>query len=143
MASSSHEPAEGMSGVMVAADVLIADVAAGDFDAILLVGGIGSNEYWHDRIVHQLVKDANDGGKLIGALCLAPVTLANADLLRGKKATAHNSAKSFLTSRGVEYTGNSVEISGNIVTARGPEATEEFAETLAGLLARGNQVLNI
>jgi protease I len=134
VASSTLAPAQGMRGTVVTPDASIKDVKATDFDAVLLVGGIGSNAFWHDEIVHYLVKESVRAGKVVGAICLAPVTLANAGLLEGKPATAYPSAESYLKWKGATYTGSSVEIAGNIVTAKGPESAEEFARTVARLL---------
>ena len=134
VASSALAPAQGMLGTVVTPDASIKDVKATDFDAVLLVGGIGSNAFWHHEIVHNLVKESVRAGKVVGAICLAPVTLANAGLLEGKPATAYPSAESYLKWKGATYTGSSVEIAGNIVTAKGPESAEEFARAVARLL---------
>lgn len=84
VASSTLAPAQGMLGTVVTPDASIKDVKATDFDAVLLVGGIGSNAFWHHEIVHNLVKESVRAGKVVSAICLAPVTLANAGLLEGK-----------------------------------------------------------
>jgi len=135
VASLSLSPVTGMLGGVVHPDVLLQDVRAADFDAVLLVGGTGSSAYWHNPTVHNLLKDINRSGGTIGAICLAPVTLANAGLLEGRAATAYRSAGGFLTWRGARYTGKPVERAGNIVTASGPEAAEEFARLFAVALA--------
>lgn len=134
VASSSLAPATGMLGAVVTPDALLEDVKATDFDAVLLVGGIGSNAFWHRETVHNLVREASDAGKVVSAICLAPVTLANAGLLEGKSATAYPSAQGYLTWKGATYTGKSVEVAGNIITAKGPEAAEEFARAVARFL---------
>jgi protease I len=131
---SSRKPAKGMHGIVVAPDHLIEEVEVKEFDAVLLVGGVGSIEYWHSNQVMGLLKKANNHDKLICAICLAPVTLANAGLLKNKKATAYNKAATYLSSRGAIYTGKPVEISGNIITASGPESAREFAEAIADSL---------
>lgn len=138
VASASLAPAEGMLGARVTPDTSIKEVKAEDCDAILLVGGVGSNKFWHHAIVHDLVREAGKAGKVVSAICLAPVTLANAGLLEGKRATAYPSAESFLKWKGAIYTGNSVEVDGRIVTANGPEAAEEFAQAVAGLMSEIN-----
>jgi protease I len=135
VASSSLALAEGMLGALVTPDASIKEVKAEDFDAILLVGGVGSNKFWHHEIVHDLVREAGKAGKVVSAICLAPVTLANAGLLEGKRATAYPSAESFLKWKGATYTGNPVEVDGHIVTANGPEAAEEFAQAVAEMVA--------
>lgn len=138
VASSSLTQARGMLGTVVLPDFSIDMLTARDFDAVLLVGGVGSSMFWHNTTVHRLVKEAGDAGKVVSAICLAPVTLANAGLLRGKRATAYPSAEGFLKWKGAIYTGKPVETSGNIVTANGPEAAEEFAQTVAGLMVQNN-----
>ncbi len=125
--ASSQKTAEGIYGTTVTTNLVIREVNAKQFDAIILIGGVGSIEYWHSDEVVNLLKDANKYGKLICAICLAPVILANAGLLKNKKATAYYSSATYLRSKGAFFTGNPVEISGNIITANRPESTKEFA----------------
>jgi protease I len=136
VASTSRAPAKGMLGAVVTPDASLEDVKAADFDAIVLVGGVGSNAFWHNEVVHRLVHESHQAGQVVSAICLAPVTLANAGILKGKRATAYPSAESYLQWKGATYTGTSVEVAGNIVTAKGPEAAEEFARTVASLLVQ-------
>lgn len=134
VASSSLALASGMLGGTVTPDFSIHEVHITDFDAVLLVGGVGCSKFWHDATVHRLIKNAGISGRIVGAICLAPVTLANAGLLKGKCATVYPSAKGFLEWRGAIYTGERVETDGNLVTADGPEASEEFANAVVELI---------
>jgi protease I len=134
VASLSLTPAKGMLGGIVHPDVSVQDVRPGSFDALLLVGGTGCSVFWHNDAVHTLVKDFDRSGGTIGAICLAPVTLANAGVLQGKPATAYPSAGEFLAWKGATYPAKTVEKAGNIVTANGPDAAEEFARMLAQAL---------
>ncbi len=134
VASSSLSPARGMLGTVVNPEVTIENLNNRSFDAVVLVGGVGSSKFWHNTTVHRIVREAQGAGKVVSAICLAPVTLANAGLLLGKRATAYPSARSFLEWKGARYTGKPVETADNIVTANGPEAAEEFARTVAGLM---------
>ena len=68
--------------------------------------------------------------KLTSAICLAPMTLANAGLLKGKKATIWKDAVVDFKTKGVVYTGKPVERDGRIITGSGPEAAEEFGKAL-------------
>jgi deglycase len=143
VASSTLSPVRGMLGTIVTPEVSIEILNGADFDAVLLVGGIGSSTFWHNTAVHRTVRDAHDAGKVVSAICLAPVTLANAGLLLDKRATAYPSAKSFLEWKGAIYTGKPVETDANIVTASGPEAVEEFARTVARVMAEDNSISHI
>jgi len=52
--------------------------------------------------------------------------------LDGKRATVFDTTyASVLEGAGVTYTGESVTVDGNIITANGPAAAEEFARTIA------------
>jgi len=139
--ASSQITATGIYGTTVTTNLLIEEVNAKQFDAVILIGGVGSIEYWHSDKIFNLLKKAKKYGKLICAICLAPVTLANAGLLRNIKVTGHNPAGKYLISKGAIYTGNPVEISENIITASGPEASKEFARAIVDSLAE-QKVLN-
>ena len=80
--------------------------------------------------LHHLLRSADKRNQLLAAICLAPVTLANSGILDGKHATGYPSAESYLTWKGAIYTGNPVEIEENVITAIGPAAADEFAETV-------------
>jgi len=136
VASSTLNIATGMLGAKVKPDTLLKDIKAEDYDAIIFVGGSGSTEYWDDPVAHRIAKVAADSSKVLGAICLAPVTLANAGLLEGKKATVYRSAADKLRAKGAIYTGKDLEVVGRIVTANGPGAAEKFGKAIADLLSK-------
>jgi protease I len=134
VASSEEFAAVGMEGSLVKPDLHIKNITLEWCDALCFIGGVGCTEYWHDKEVHQLALRANRAGLLICAICLAPVILANAGLLKNKCVTAYPSAKRYLKKKGVIYIGNSVETDENIITAKNPEAAEEFAHKICEML---------
>jgi protease I len=128
VASSEMTEATGMKGGTITPDSLISDVNVDVYDAVVFIGGSGSKEYWNDATAHQIAKTAYDDGKIVAAICLAPVTLANAGLLEGKNATVFQSAKDKLN--GANYTGNPVEVDGRIITGNGPKAATDFGKKI-------------
>ena len=134
LASSSLQPAKGMLGATVAPDVLIAEVDPAQYDAVIFVGGAGAKEYWGNPRAHEIARATLERGKVLGAICIASVTLANAGVLEGRKATVWASEAPRLKARGAEYTGRSVEVDGRIVTADGPESAEEFGRAMLAAL---------
>lgn len=128
--------ARGMLGLEVEPDVTLDRVRAEDFDAVVFVGGSGASVYWDDPAAHALARRAADLGKVVAAICIAPVTLARAGLLRGRRATCWPAEASRLEAAGVRCTGNPVEEDGLIVTGSGPQAARLFGEALARALAR-------
>jgi protease I len=133
-ASSSLPVSKGMLGVQVKPDMLIGDIKPADWDAIILVGGSGASAYWEDSTVHSLLREAVKKDKIVGAICIAPVTLANAGILSGKKATVYASEEGKLKNKGAECTGQSVQRDGKVITANGPKAAREFGNAIAQAL---------
>jgi len=122
-------------GSKVMAEVSIGDINPHDYEAIVFIGGPGAADFFHYSEALHLAKEAFEAGKIVGAICIAPTILANADILRGKNVTAFETEKEKLQQKGANFTGKEVEVDGNIVTANGPEASEEFAEEIAKLIS--------
>ncbi|MCS7131535.1 MAG: DJ-1/PfpI family protein, partial [Hadesarchaea archaeon] len=94
--------------------------------------------YFNDERALSIAKDAAKKGKKVGAICIAPIILANAGVLEGKRATVWNGDfVRMLKERGAKYTGKQVEVDGNIITANGPTAAKEFGRTIAKELGLG------
>ena len=121
---------KGMLGAQINPDILINDINVGDFAAVIFVGGIGASQYWDNPVAHKLAKDALDNNRIVAAICIAPVTLAKAGILKGKRATVWSSESGQLKAAGVNYTARPVEKDGNIITASGPSAAIEFGEEI-------------
>lgn len=130
IASSDLSPAAGVLGGSVSPDLLVSEVRAGDYDAVIFVGGPGATQYWDDPAAHRLAQETVRAGKILGAICIAPVTLSNAGVLAGKKATVWSSEAANMSSFGAEYTGKPVEQDGNIITASGPSAAKDFGRAI-------------
>jgi protease I len=135
VASSSLDTAEGMLGLKVKPDILISDVKESDYDGIVFVGGGGAKEYFDSPVAHKLAQSFYSHGKLTSAICIAPAILANAGLLKEKKATSFPSSEGMLKAKGAVFTGNGVESDGKIVTGVGPEAAKKFGEKLVEILS--------
>jgi len=131
IASTKTDTATGMLGGTIKPDITIDEINVDDYDVVVFVGGPGSSIYFNNQKAHEIARDANEKKKLIGAICIAPSTLANAGLLKGKKATSFPSEERNLRSKGANYTGNSVEKDGNIITADGPKSAREFGRIIA------------
>lgn len=133
-ASSCKCNATGMQGLKVSPSILIENINVNDYSAVIFVGGSGAVEYWDSKIAHNIALKTIKANKILGAICIAPVTLAKAGVLKNKKATVFSSEKDKLEAGGAIYTGKAVEKDGNIVTANGPDAADEFAkEILKGI----------
>ncbi len=126
--------AEGKLGLKVQPDILLPELAGKKLDALIFIGGGGSSQYFEDKTAHELAWNFYNQGKIVGAICIAPVILANAGLLKDRKATVFPDGSDKLQAGGAIYTGSMVEVDGRIITGCGPEAAEKFGNELVKLL---------
>ena len=134
VASSVVGECKGKLGAIAESTMLIDDISADDYDAVIFVGGGGAMEYYDSKVALDLAEAAYNTGKVIAAICIAPRILANAGLLNNKTATCYKSEGDAIKRLGARYTGNDVEQDGMIVTANGPHAAGEFGRTIANLI---------
>lgn len=128
----------GKFGGRVDGTVPMEQISVEDFDAIVFIGGPGAEMYVNDpqalRIAHETVR----AEIILGAICIAPLILAKAKVLEGRKATVWDDGQGtqerIVEQAGAECTGDSVTVDGKIVTGNGPEAAREFGRTLVELL---------
>jgi protease I len=130
-------PCTGKLGGTIEATVTLRDVIAADYDRIAFIGGPGAKKLADNIDAHRVAREAVDMHMPLGAICVAPTILANAGVLRTRKATVFADADGanidVLRRHGATYTADSVTIDGLVITANGPDAAEEFGEKLAGL----------
>ncbi|MBW3010784.1 DJ-1/PfpI family protein [Candidatus Woesearchaeota archaeon] len=131
IASKEVQSSKGMLGAEVNVDIDYSAIDVNKYDAVIFIGGSGASIYFNDEKAHDLAKQAVAQGKLLGAICIAPSTLANAGVITGKKATCFDSEADNLRSKGVNYTGEDVTVDGKIITAKGPHAAKEFGNAIA------------
>ncbi|MFH0832218.1 MAG: DJ-1/PfpI family protein [Candidatus Aenigmatarchaeota archaeon] len=128
VASTANE-AIGMFGHSVKTK-LIDDIVVDAYDALVLVGGPGAEVYFNNQKILSLAKRFYEKNKITAAICIAPMILANAEILKSKKATVWPSLGEKLGAKGAKYTATPVEKDGNIITANGPKAANDFAEII-------------
>ncbi|MFC1786861.1 DJ-1/PfpI family protein [Halobacteriota archaeon] len=124
----------GMFGTNVKPDYVIGEFKAMEFDAVVVVGGSGTpvlNKY--DKVL-QILRDAKKQNKILAAICLGPIVLAKAGVLKGKKATVFSSGISKIEDGGAQYVSDSVVIDGRIITANGPQSAKMFGNAIVSAL---------
>jgi protease I len=137
IASTRRGACTGMLGAKVMATTSLEELDPKGYDAILIVGGGGAQAHlWDDDLLQPIVRFFSDKMKVVGAICLAPVVLARAGILKGKKATYYESPVAFreMKAGGAVLVNQPVVTDGRIVTANGPAAAKEFADTFVKML---------
>lgn len=106
-----------------------------DYDMIALPGGLpGADHLMHDSRIIQCIQQMAAADKYICAICAAPRALAQAGVLKGKRATSYPGTLDKMDALGMTYCENPVVSDGKIITSRGPGTAMEFALTLVEAL---------
>lgn len=122
----------GAGGLTVCADVPLSQVNPDEYDALVIPGGEPETLLDRDE-VSALIRRFNDVGKLIAAICAAPVQLARAGVLTGRRYTTSLSSNRRGLFDWSLKADEPVVIDGNIVTAKG-EAFVDFTFTVLEML---------
>lgn len=120
----------GSHEILIHADALVEDVEASEFDALMLPGGPGVGKLREDGRAAAMAREFADAGKLIGAICAAPLVLLDAKLLDGKRYTAHQTVREDLG----EALDDRVVVDGKLVTSRGAGTAVDFGLAMVGEL---------
>ena len=118
-------------------DKSVADVSAGDYDGLVLPGGVANPDALRtDQNAVEFVRGFFTEHKPVAAICHAPWTLVEADVLKGRKLTSWPSLRTDIQNAGGNWVDQEVVVDQGLVTSRKPDdleafcskAIEEFAE---------------
>lgn len=120
----------GAHDIAVQADGLFADMDFSDAEMLILPGGATKLDS-HAELC-ELLCSHNEKEGLIAAICAAPSVLGKLGILEGRQATCYPGFEKYL---GESYVGGLVVESKNIITAKGPGLSSDFAFCLIEKLA--------
>ncbi|MFH1721741.1 MAG: DJ-1/PfpI family protein [Candidatus Altiarchaeota archaeon] len=134
--------AKSVMGLDVSVDIAPSEVDVLDYDAVIFVSGPGISRYFKDPELLKIAKEATKFGLVVGAICISPVILANAGVLKGKKVTAWSSSNDFTFLNKMRTAGANVRAldhvvaDGKLITATGPDYAQEFGEKILEVLTK-------
>ena len=112
----------GAHNIAVKADALFQAVDFSDAEMLILPGG--ATRLGEHNDLCELLLQHNAENKMIAAICAAPSVLGQLGILHGKQATCYPGFESYL---GESFIGGLVVESKNIITAKGPGLSSDFA----------------
>lgn len=133
VASLATSPVTGAHGIRLAADTPLAALAEQEFDMIALPGGMpGAEHLKKDARVAGIIRRLRASGRPVAAICAAPMVLAAAGALKGRRATSY---PGFLEdAAGTTVVDEAVVADCGVITSRGPGTALDFALTLVAEL---------
>lgn len=132
----------GAHGIAVQADVLFEQADVASADALVLPGGMpGTRNLEAFAPLIEALKQANEAGKVLCAICAAPLVLGVNHLLEGKKASCYPGFEKDLLGANVSY--DAVSKNENIITSRGVGTAIAFAGEIITTLLDAQTAQNI
>lgn len=110
-----------------------------NYAGLFIIGGGGALENLDNPQVYKLVQKFAHASKPFGAICISPRILAKAGVLTGKKATGwdeDHELDMIFAQHDVNYVHKPVVTDGNIVTATGPRAAQEFGKAIVTIVKK-------
>lgn len=125
----------GAHKIIVHADYSIDEVNTSEYDGIVLPGGMpGAVNLRNSIKVVETVKDYYAAGKLVAAICAAPIVFEKAGIISGKKVTSY---PSFAEQLGNSiYCTDAVCVDNHVITSRGPATALAFAYEILSYLGK-------
>jgi protease I len=138
LAGSDSGVAVSMSQLVVRLDLALRDANVADYAGLVLVGGSGAAVYWDDSLLQSKCREFASSGKVVAAIGIAPVTLARAGVLKGRKATVFRDRTTvdWLRQAGAIFSFNGVVADRNIITAQSSEQARAFGQAVANAVLK-------
>jgi protease I len=120
----------GKHGYDVTAGRARAELAAGDYDLLVVPGGKAPEAIRLEGPAIELVRTMMEAGKVIAAICHGAQVLISAKVLSMRKATCWKGIRDDLVAAGCEYQDHEVVVDHNLVTSRCPDDLPAFCREM-------------
>ena len=119
-------------------DAAVAKASVDEYDALVLPGGVANPDALRtDEDAVAFVKGFVDSGKPVAAICHAPWTLVEADVVRGRRLTSWPSLQTDIRNAGGEWVDEALVTDGNLITSRNPDDLPKFCGAVVESLDHG------
>ena len=123
-------------GDTFAVDAVVADADPASYDGLVLPGGVANPDALRmDEDAVAFVRDFVESERPVAAICHAPWTLVEADVVRGRRMTSWPSLQTDLRNAGAEWVDEEVVVDGQLVTSRKPDDLPAFTEAMVEAFA--------
>lgn len=108
-------------GVELVSDIQVADARPGDYDALLLPGGVlNPDKLRQDRDAVEFTTRFMESGKPVAAICHGAQTLIETGLVKGRRMTSYPGIQRDLSNAGANWVDEEVVEDEALITSRRP-----------------------
>lgn len=122
-------------GYPVTVDVPADDADPVEFDGVVIPGGYAPDKFRRYDSIVQFVKEIDQAGKLVAAICHAGWLLISAGILENRDATSFYAIKDDMMNAGANFRDEQVVVDDNLVTSRNPDDLPYFLPAIISVLA--------
>jgi protease I len=117
-------------------DTVVGEADPSSYDGLVLPGGVANPDALRmDEDAVAFVREFMESDRPVAAICHAPWTLVEADVVRGRRMTSWPSLHTDLRNAGADWVDEEVVVDGNLVTSRKPDDLPAFNEAAVSLFA--------
>ena len=119
-------------------DRTVGDADAGDYDGLVLPGGVASPDFLRmDEDAVGFIRAFFEQAKPVAVICHGPWTLVEADVLRGRKITSWPSLQTDIRNAGGNWVDEEVVVDEGLVSSRNPDDLPAFCAKLVEEFCEG------
>jgi deglycase len=119
-------------------DVSLDDADAGNYDGLVLPGGVANPDALRmEESAVSFVRSFFEAGKPVAAICHAPWTLVEAEVVEGRTLTSWPSLRTDIENAGGNWVDEEVHVDSGLVTSRKPDDLEAFCAKAVEEIAEG------
>ena len=116
----------------------VADADMSDYDGLVLPGGVANPDFLRTNAdAVEFTRSFFEAGKPVAAICHAPWTLVEADVVRGRTVTSWPSLRTDIENAGGTWVDEEVRVDSGLVTSRKPDDLPAFCEKLVEEFCEG------
>jgi protease I len=117
-------------------DAVVGDADPEAYDGLVLPGGVANPDALRmDDDAVAFVRDFMESDRPVAAICHAPWTLVEADVVRGRRMTSWPSLQTDLRNAGADWVDEEVVVDRNLVTSRKPDDLPAFNDAILEVFA--------
>jgi protease I len=125
---------QGKKGYPITVDASVDDLAAADFDGLVIPGGYAPDIMRRSAKLLDLTREIYEAGKPVAFICHAGWVPISAGIVRGRRGTSVGAIKDDLVNAGLRWEDSAVVVDGNLISSRTPADLPEFMRALIAAL---------